>query len=301
MSRALGAAILLLGTVATTTGAQETRRTQEYGARLDTTVVFDRRGTVVLSAGAGEIIVNTWTQDRVRVRARADRGMVRFDATAMRLTLELSRGRGADIRYEVTVPVGVRVNARTTSGDISIAGTRAAVDAGTQSGDLRVEDAAETIDLRTMSGDIVAGTLAGNVEIGTYNGDVTITDVRGDIDASSISGDVTVRNAVARYVRVKSTSGDLTYEGAVDAGARYEFASHAGSVYLTVPQTTGAMLSVATYSGSIESDFPITLKPGQHGINRFTFEIGKGDARISAESFSGDITVRTRTPAPSDR
>ena len=301
MYRSIGAALLLLGSSGSVAEAQQNRRTQEYEARLDTTVAFDRRGTVVLSAGGGDIVVSTWTQDRVRVRARADRGMVRFDATPVRLTLELARGRGADVRYEITVPVGVRVSARTTTGDIAIVGTRAAVDAETQSGDLSVEDAAETIDLRTMSGDIVAATLAGNVEIGTYNGDVALTDVRGDIDASSISGDVTVRNAVARYVRVKSTSGDLTYDGAVDAGARYEFASHAGSVSLSIPPSTGAMLSVATYSGSIESDFPITLKPGEHGINRFTFEIGKGDARISAESFSGDITVRTRTRAPSER
>jgi hypothetical protein len=62
------------------------------------------------------------------------------------------------------------------------------------------------------------------------------------------------------------------------------------------------LFTVATYSGSIESDFPITLKPGEHGIGtrRFTFEIGKGDARISAESFSGDVTIRTTT-RPADR
>jgi hypothetical protein len=300
MPRTLWAAALLLGTIAPPVAAQ-TRRAQDVESRIDTTVAFDRKGTVVLNAGGGDIIVTSWTQDRVRVRARAERGMVRLDATPVRLTVEVTRGRGSDILYEITVPVGVRVSARTTTGDISITGTKAAVDAGTQSGDLTVEDAAETIDLRTMSGDIVASALAGNVEIGTYNGDVTIADVRGDVDASSISGDISVRGAAARYVRVKSTSGDLSYDGIVEATARYEFASHSGSVYLTVPQTTGAMLSVATYSGSIESDFPITLKPGEHGINRFTFEIGKGDARISAESFSGDITVRTKTRAPTDR
>ena len=56
-------------------------------------------------------------------------------------------------------------------------------------------------------------------------------------------------------------------------------------------------------SGSIDSDFPITLKPGEHGIGsskRFTFEIGKGDARVSAESFSGDITIRSAGRRPSD-
>jgi hypothetical protein len=55
-------------------------------------------------------------------------------------------------------------------------------------------------------------------------------------------------------------------------------------------------------SGEINSDFPITLQPGQHGIGswnakRFTFNIGAGAARISAETFSGDVTVSSREPS----
>ena len=50
-------------------------------------------------------------------------------------------------------------------------------------------------------------------------------------------------------------------------------------------------------------EFPITLKPGEHGIGspnakRFTFEIGGGAARITAETFSGDITISPTDAAP---
>ena len=34
---------------------------------------------------------------------------------------------------------------------------------------------------------------------------------------------------------------------------------------------------------------------------RYTFEIGKGDARIGAESFSGDITIRAKSRPTTDR
>ena len=46
-----------------------------------------------------------------------------------------------------------------------------------------------------------------------------------------------------------------------------------------------------------------TLKPGEHlsGTRRFTFEIGKGDARIDAETFSGDIVIRLKSRPASDR
>lgn len=275
------------------------QRGRAVESRIDTTFAFDRRGTVTLSAGGGEIIVTAWNQDRVRVRATSE-GTIRMDATPARLSLETVRGRSSDSRFEVTVPIGVRVSARAVSGDISISGTRGGVDANTNNGDLQVDDVGEIVDLRTMSGDIRARRLSGNVEIGTLNGDISITDVRGDVEVSSVSGDVELRNVTARFIRAKSTSGDLSYEGGVDATGRYEFASHSGGVYLTIPQNTGALLTVATYSGSIESDFPITLKPGEHGIGtrRFTFEIGRGDARISAESFSGDVTIRTVSPRP---
>jgi hypothetical protein len=294
MSRTLLVTGLLLA--ATVAGAQS--RDESYESRIDTTLAFDRRGSVILSVGAGEIVVTGWNRDQLRVKAWSERSVIRMDATSARLSLDLSRVRGGDTRYEITVPVGVRVSARSTSGDVSITGTKGSVDANSNTGDVTVEDVAETVDLRTMSGDISARTITGNVEVSTLNGDVVLTDVRGDVEAGSVSGNIDLRNVVAKYVRAKSTSGDIGYDGVVDAAGRYELGSHSGAVYLTIPQNTGALVTIATYSGSIESpDFPITLKPGEHGIGaskRFTFEVGKGNARISAESFSGDITIRSK-------
>jgi len=283
--------------------AQQNRRERDYQSRIDTTYAFDKRGTVSLSLGDGEIIVTAWNRDEVRVRARSERTEMRMEATTSRLSLELARPRSGDSRYEVTVPVGVRVSARATNGDISITGTRGGVDASSQSGDITIEDVTDMLDVSTLSGDVSARSIVGHVDIRSTSGTLSLVDVKGDVEAASVSGDVILRNVVARYVRGKSTSGDITFDGAVDSTGRYELASHSGDVSLLIPATTGAQLTVATYNGSIDSDFPITLKPGEHGIGaarRFTFEIGKGDARISAESFSGDIAIRSIGRKPQD-
>lgn len=281
------------------------RDDEEYQSRIDTTFAFDRRGTIALSAGSGEIVVTAWDRPQVRVRARSERSIIRMDATSTRVSLDLTRSRGGDTRFELTVPTGVQVNARSTNGDISITGTKGGVEATTQSGDLVVEDASDAIELHSFSGDIQARNLNGNVDVNSLSGEITLSNVRGNVEASAVSGDVDLQNVVARFVVAKSTSGDITYEGVVDSTGRYELGSHSGSVYITIPQTAGALMTVSTYTGSIESDFPITLKPGEHGIGgvskRFTFEIGKGSARISAESFSGDITIRTQGRRPTDR
>ncbi|MEK7403005.1 MAG: DUF4097 family beta strand repeat-containing protein [Gemmatimonadota bacterium] len=291
--------------VAAPAEAQQNRssRDQDYQSRIDTTFAFDRRGTVSLTLYQGEVIVTAWNREEVRVRARSERNEIRMDAAPSRLSLELARPRTGDSRYEVTVPVGVRVVARAQQGDISVTGTRAGVELNTQSGDIVVDDVTDIIDLSSLTGDITARALTGRVEARTTGGEVTLVDVKGDVEATSISGDITLRNVLTRWVRAKSTSGDVTFDGGVDSTGRYELGSHSGSVALLIPAGTGAQLTVATYTGSIDSDFPITLKPGEHGIGatkRFTFDIGKGDARISAESFSGDITIRSKGRRPQD-
>lgn len=300
-SKTLFAAMLLAAGTALPAPAAA-QRDNEYASRIDTTVSFDRRGIVVLVIGSGEIDVIAWDRPQIRVRARSERSIIRMDVTQTRLSLDMVRERGGDTRLEVTVPVGVRVSARTRSGDISVSGTKGSVEARSQGGDITVTDVAETIDLNSYNGDIVARGLNGSVDAGSLSGEITLTDVKGDVDANTVSGDVDLRNVTARFVRAKSTSGDISYDGAVDATGRYDLGTHSGSVYVTIPQATGALFTIATYSGAIESDFPITLRPGEHGIGsskRFTFEIGKGDARIGAESFSGDITIRYRERRPS--
>ena len=154
---------------------------QDYQSRIDTTLAFDRRGTVTLSIGSGEIIVRTWNRDQIQVRARSERSVVRMEATPTRMALDLSRPRGGDTRFEVTVPVGARISARATNGDISVNGAKGGVEARTQSGDVNVEDVGDMIDLGSLSGDITGRGLVGSVDVSAISGDVDLTDVKGDV------------------------------------------------------------------------------------------------------------------------
>jgi DUF4097 and DUF4098 domain-containing protein YvlB len=285
-------------------GAQQRGRRdyfRESRGSIDTTVAFDHRGTVTLTLNSGDIIVTGWSRDELRVHATSEGENLRFDASSSRAVLDLSgsyRGHG-EAKFEVAVPTGVRVIARSQSGDISITGTRGQVEARTQSGDIKVEDAADRLDLVTLSGEVETRGLTGDVQIKTVSGDISAQDVKGDFEAESTSGGIELRHAECRYVRAHTTSGDLTYEGSIDGSGRYEFVTHSGDVRLTIPASSGAQLSVSTWSGSVESDFPMTLKPGDHNIGsghakRFTFEIGNAAARITAETFSGDITVSAK-------
>jgi len=287
--------------------AQQRRRTSAYTSRIDTTFAFDKGGSVTLSAAVGDIVVTGWPRDQVHVRAVSDDDNIRMEQSSSRMSLEVTGGRrGNDARFEVSVPFGVRVTASTRSGDIAVRGTRGPVEAHAQSGDIDVEEVTSRLDVNTFSGDLTATNISGDAQVGTISGSVRLTDVRGSVDANTVSGDIDLRGVSARSVRAKTTSGDVTFEGTIDAAGRYELATHSGDVRLRIPRDASAQLTVSTWNGGINSQFPITLRPGEQRIGaanakRFTFEIGGGAARITAETFSGDITITSNGRGANER
>lgn len=293
-------ALVLAALPAHVAGAQRTRGifSSDYRSRIDTTFAFDKGGTVTLVATSGDIAVTASTNDQVHVHAESEEDNLRLDASRSNMMLEVSgmRHGGGDTRFEVAVPQGVRVVARSQSGDVTIRGTHGEVEVHSMNGDVTVEDVGSRLTVASLSGSITAGNVAGNVEVATTSGDVTFTNLRGDADIASVSGDIELRGVTARTARVKTTSGDVVYDGLIDPSGRYDLYTHSGDIRLHVQRDASAQLSVSTWSGGIDSEFPITLKPGEHNIGsaqskRFTFDIGGGAARISAETFSGDITV----------
>ncbi|MEO8715964.1 MAG: DUF4097 family beta strand repeat-containing protein [Acetobacteraceae bacterium] len=280
--------------------------------RVDSTFAFDKSGSIAVTARSGDIVITGWNRDQVRLRATGDSddadstGDIRLDASSSRLTVESTGRRGGDTRFELSVPYGVRVVATSRSGDVSVRGTRGQVEIHSQNGDVDVDDVATRLDVRTFSGDLTATNIMGDVEISTLNGGVRITDLRGNVDVGTISGDIELRGVQSKLVRAHTTSGDVTYDGVIDPAGRYELSAHSGDLRLHVPRNASAQLTVSTWNGGIDSEFPITLTPGEHGIGlttskRLTFQIGGGAARITAETFSGDITISSNGRGPADR
>jgi DUF4097 and DUF4098 domain-containing protein YvlB len=293
--RAVSTLVVFLALAATAAhaGAQRRTRLGSDRERIDTTFAFDKSGTVTLTATSGDIIVTGSADARVHVVATSDNGNMSLDASPSRVILQ---NRSGDSRFEVTVPYGVQVIARSQSGDMRFRDTRGAVEAHANSGDLEVEGVNGRLDVNTLSGSITARDVTGDVDIATTSGDVKIFNLLGSADVGTVSGDVELRAVTGKTVRAKTTSGDVRFDGLVDAAGRYDFTAHSGDVEMHVQKDASAQLTVSTWNGGITSDFPITLQPGDHAIGsgmgkRYTFSIGGGGARITAETFSGDVTI----------
>jgi DUF4097 and DUF4098 domain-containing protein YvlB len=301
--RYLWAAMLIAGTALPASAQAKDKdrdrdrdRDDEYASTVDTILPLGRNGSVEIRLQSGEIIVSGWSRSEVRVRGTSERGQIRLDATPSRVEIGNSeRGRHGETHVEVSVPEGTRLIVAGGSTDIAVRGVKGEVEVATMNGDVEIDNATSRVTFESVSGDVQISRVQGDLRGEAMSGDIGITDVAGEVDVESVSGDLTLRHVRSRQVRAESVSGSIEFEGGADSGGRYDFASHSGDVRLVLPPALGALISVETFSGTVDSDFPITLQPGQRHGKQFEFRVGDGGARIDASSFSGGIYIQRGT------
>ncbi|HSC32232.1 MAG TPA: DUF4097 family beta strand repeat-containing protein [Gemmatimonadaceae bacterium] len=264
----------------------------DASSRIDTTVALSAGGVVELSLISGEIKVTSWNRDQVRVHATSEGGLLQFDASSGRVSLSVrsQHGNMGDTEYQVTIPAGARLITHSVSADITTDGGTD-VEARSVSGDVSVSDATGRATMESVSGGLKARNVGRGLRASTVSGDLEANDITGDIDAQSTSGDIVLGGTKSSFVHTQTVSGETRFGGTVDRAGRYEFHSHSGDIQLAVP-STGVTFDVNTFSGDLQSDYPMTLQPGSEvGHKHMEFSINGGGARVTAETFSGDITV----------
>jgi DUF4097 and DUF4098 domain-containing protein YvlB len=263
-----------------------------YRSRIDTVVPFNRGGTVDLSLMSGRIRVTGWDRQEVKVIATSDNGRLRFSASPQRVSLEVDRN-GGDVQYDVTVPRSTKLSLEAISGSITATGVGGEIEAQSVSGYVDISDATREVSAESVSGSVTVANVTGNLSAQSTSGTVSIRNATGDVEAETVSGRILLDGIRSTSVRTETVSGSVSYTGSIDPGGKYSFVSHSGSLRLNLPANLGAVFSVETYNGDIDSDFPVTMQPGQgrNSHDRFEFTIGNGRARVSLETFSGKIII----------
>lgn len=277
---------------------------QEPRTSIDTTIAFSSNGLIELTNLSGDIVVTGWDRKDAHIKAQSERGEFEFELSSSRIILQARSSRGTrgerggrETRYELKVPRGVRVVANSMTGEVTITGTGGSVEAGSISGDVAVDDASGRSELTSVSGDVSGKRIKGDVEATSVSGQVELQDVEGRVRSGTTSGDIVLTRIISRNLEASTTSGDIEFEGGVESDGRYEFNSHSGDISLVVPSATSARFAVESFSGSMESDFAVTLQPTDRSNRRqrrFEFSVGGGGAHVVAETFSGDVNIRRR-------
>lgn len=270
-------------------------------ARVDTALALERNGTLSISIYSGRINVTGTSGSTVRIRGTAERDelQIRSRSGMVSVSLEPERGRGGRAEFDVSVPIGTNVVLEAFSAPFTVRGVKGPAQLETLSGNVQISDAVGTVEIEAVSGSIDVARVDGNLRAEAVSGTVTVADVTGDIDAESVSGRVSITGAKSRSVRAETVSGSIGYSGSIEPSGNYSFTSHSGRLNLGLPTNAGATLSLETFSGSVDSDFPVTLegsRSGGHGHEtKMEFRIGDGRARIVLETFSGAIRIMRGT------
>lgn len=218
------------------------------------------------------------TGDRVRVETKYSQG---------------KRHKHMSVDFTVTVPSGTSVSAQSVSGDVVVENVGGELEAESVSGDVTVTKVENLLVATSVSGDVTVEGAASreDPEIGSVSGDVQVTGLKArEVEVSSVSGDVILTHTECERAAMESVSGDIRYSGTFAKGGRYEFESHSGDIRIYIANDIGFELAAETFSGDIESEFPLTMS-GTISKREINGVYGDGSAMIEASTFSGSITI----------
>jgi DUF4097 and DUF4098 domain-containing protein YvlB len=95
-------------------------------------------------------------------------------------------------------------------------------------------------------------------------------------------------------VRAETTSGGVFFDGTIVDGGRYTLSTHSGDVVVAMQEGVNGTFSVSTFSGNLDTAFPVTVTGTRRRGRPFSFTLGDGSARVELQSFSGDIELTRR-------
>jgi DUF4097 and DUF4098 domain-containing protein YvlB len=262
--------------------------------------VADVTDAATLSASSGNIQASRIGGE---LRANANSGNLTINGVGSRLIAQTSSGAihatqvhddasaivaSGDIRLE---KIGGRAVARASSGAVLVNDVGGDVQADSMSENVTVTNVRGRASVGVTSGNAVIRNVGEGVRARAISGSLSITDCKGSIDASTVNDAITLTNIDSRDVVARSTSGNVHFSGKIQNDGRYEFESFNSSVVLVIPADSSFNLTAKTYSGSINTEFPLQLSRTTGGSS-MSGTIGKGGADVRVSSFNGSVQIK---------
>jgi hypothetical protein len=130
------------------------------------------------------------------------------------------------------------------------------------------------------------------VSANSVSGDVSVVGAEGAVRAGSVSGNVRMERLRASSVRASSVSGDVdVVVDALTGDGPLRFTSVSGNVTAELPKNVDADVTMRSVSGSLDSDFALTLN-GRMSRHSLEARIGKGGRELEVHTVSGNVRLR---------
>lgn len=219
--------------------------------------------------------VREFTLPRGSVAAETSNGSVRVTGEdrgdILVRALVMAHARSEERAREVLKAVTI-----STSGEIQADGPRRSGDRTGWWVSFRIQAPKSTdVRLRSSNGSLSVTGVKGAMRLRTSNGSIRLMDVGGDVEADTSNGSV-----------------NATVSGSSWDGAGLNVTTSNGSVRLTLPDGYNARLVAGTSNGSINVDFPVTVR-GRIGRDIDT-NLGSGGPALRLRTSNGSVRIQRR-------
>ncbi len=136
------------------------------------------------------------------------------------------------------------------SADVNATGVTGVQHLNAVSGDMSTELFGADLELKTVSGDVkVKGHgQPAKLRVTSVSGDVHLEHGAGELETSTVSGTLVVSLDSASSVRVRTTSGDLRFEGKLTRDATLEATTVSGDMNVRAAAAGGFAYEITTFS-----------------------------------------------------
>lgn len=269
-------------------------------------VPADAHGVVEISSTEGTIDVTGWDRPAVSVKADLGPGVDRVEVTSSgnhTVVRVIQHSHSFDFGHDEThlrvqVPKESEVDVSAVSASVKSAGVLGAQRLKSVSGDVTAEIGPADIEVKSVSGTLK---LRGKgqpakLHVSTVSGDLELKHAAGDLEATTVSGEATVELDPAHSVRLRSTSGDLTFEGRLARGADFDAQSVSGDLKVRAGSEDGFEFEAASVTGDISDCFNVEAqRTGEYGPgHKLNGARGGGGGHVRLKTMSGEIELCDR-------
>ncbi len=303
-------------------------RTLKVTGAVDLDVSTGSGSISVHSGGAGQVVIHAIVRASdnwglfqggsaaERVKAVVDHPPIEQSGNVIRIGhfADSSIGRNVSISYDITTPADTKLRSHSGSGSQTLNGLAGPIEAGTGSGSMHVADVTSDARLSTGSGSIDVSNIGGSVRASAGSGSIAGDRLGGGASVqtsakyqgkalalasggTSSGGRYLEFETGSGHIRLTGITGELrahTGSGGIEAEGRqtgdWELHTGSGAVRVRLPADAKFSLSARTSSGSISSDFPVTM---QGAINRRELhgDVNGGGPHLDIHTASGGIHI----------
>ncbi len=254
--------------------------------------------SVQLYAAAGSVVVEGWERDSIDIRGTIGRGLTPH-AGGDRLAFKMSTYDGRQDLSQpshlvVRVPHRVQLWLKSTTGTIRARALSGAVDLYSISGSITADDMSGDVTTESMRGAVAVSGTPRWLRLRSGEGAVSFEGRARDVAMSTVRGDITLRGAADR-ARAETVSGRVEISLPARGTTSLDVDSHDGPVRLQLVGSLDATINVFTLDGSITNELTKArfTRAGAKG-SVLSVVTGKGSARVTVRTFSGEIALIPR-------